>query len=183
MAQGSNELLAKLLENLGSALHENAKLLRAAPPLDASASSARGKKRKRGDAKKPRGTSAYNFFVANQFAEAKNRGEPARPQKESMEVFGDKWKALSEEQKAPFVAMAAKSKADAQAAASAGALPAPGAAGSSATPGSQATVPATPHSEAAEKKKKKKKDKEEKKKKKKDKEKQSGAAVVPLASV
>ena len=178
MAMSDHELLAKMMENVGNALLENARLLRASPAAaHAPAPAAEGGKRKRRDAgapKKKRAKTSYNIYVAEQFEAAKRAGGDDRPASQRIRELGAKWAALSADAKAPYEARAAKEKQELAASQSAGALPAPGAASSGATStpsGSQATVPATPHDEAAAKKKKKKdkKDKEERRKKKKEK--------------
>ena len=175
MAMSEHELLAKMCENVGNALLENAKLLRAAPEAVAPAAG-KGGKRKRRDAgapKKKRAKTSYNIYVAEQFEAAKRAGGDDRPAKERIRELGAKWAALSADAKAPYEARAVKEKQELEASQSAGALPAPGAASSGATStpsGSQAMVPAVSLDEAAakEKKKKKKKDKEERRKKKKE---------------
>jgi len=174
MAMSEHELLAKMCENVGNALLENAKLLRAAPEAAAPAAGKRGKRKGRdgGAPKKKRSRTSYIIYVAEQFEAAKRAGGDDRPAKERMKEFGAKWAALSADAKAPYEARAAKEKQELAASQSAGALPAPGAASSGATStpsGSQATVPATPHDGAKKKKKKDKKDKEERRKKKKEK--------------
>ena len=177
MAMSDHELLAKMMENVGNALLENARLLRATPAAaHAPAPAAEGVKRKRGAAgapKKKRARTAYNFFITEQFEIAKQSGGD-KPAKEMLKELGAKWAALSADAKAPYEARAVKEKQELEASQSAGALPAPGAASSGATStpsGSQAMVPAVSLDEAAakeKKKKKKKKDKEERRKKKKE---------------